>query len=149
MPSAAVRPSVRVDGLVMDPGDTRLPVAVEPTTAHLGAERSTRTLASAPPCRPASASPTRSPEPRRHRPHHRGRAWNVVTSSAGKAALNFTAKAHMEHDLRYEVAQEFVDVVKASGTAGRTARSCGQGPEFYIDPSKVRPARPSRPVLSR
>ena len=39
----------------------------------------------------------------------RGRAaWNVVTSSAGKAALNFSREAHMEHDLRYEVAQEVV-----------------------------------------
>ena len=35
-----------------------------------------------------------------------------MTSSAGKAALNFSREAHMEHDLRYEVAQEFVDVVK-------------------------------------
>jgi len=34
-------------------------------------------------------------------PITKGRAaWNVVTSSAGKAALNFSREAHMEHDLR-------------------------------------------------
>jgi FMN-dependent oxidoreductase (nitrilotriacetate monooxygenase family) len=39
-------------------------------------------------------------------------AWNVVTSTQPAAALNFSRKEQMEHDHRYEVAQEFVDVVK-------------------------------------
>src|SRR5260370_42364281 len=41
-----------------------------------------------------------------------GRAgWNVVTSSNKAAALNF-GKELNEHDLRYEIANEVVDVVR-------------------------------------
>jgi alkanesulfonate monooxygenase SsuD/methylene tetrahydromethanopterin reductase-like flavin-dependent oxidoreductase (luciferase family) len=39
-------------------------------------------------------------------------AWNVVTSSNAVAALNFGKEQHHEHDLRYEIATEFVDVVR-------------------------------------
>jgi N-acetyl-S-(2-succino)cysteine monooxygenase len=39
-------------------------------------------------------------------------AWNVVTSSNPKAALNFNRDEHLEHELRYERANEFVDVVR-------------------------------------
>jgi FMN-dependent oxidoreductase (nitrilotriacetate monooxygenase family) len=39
-------------------------------------------------------------------------AWNVVTSSRDAAALNFNQDRINEHDLRYEVANEFVDVVR-------------------------------------
>src|SRR5918996_3976703 len=39
-------------------------------------------------------------------------AWNVVTSYAAGAPLNFSREKNMEHDLRYERAEEFVDVVK-------------------------------------
>jgi N-acetyl-S-(2-succino)cysteine monooxygenase len=39
-------------------------------------------------------------------------AWNVVTSSNSKAALNFGKERLNEHDLRYEIASEFVDVVR-------------------------------------
>jgi FMN-dependent oxidoreductase (nitrilotriacetate monooxygenase family) len=38
-------------------------------------------------------------------------AWNVVTSANERSALNF-GKEHVEHDLRYEIATEFVDVVR-------------------------------------
>jgi N-acetyl-S-(2-succino)cysteine monooxygenase len=38
-------------------------------------------------------------------------AWNVVTSSNPKAALNFSREEHLEHELRYQRANEFVDVV--------------------------------------
>jgi FMN-dependent oxidoreductase (nitrilotriacetate monooxygenase family) len=42
-----------------------------------------------------------------------GRAgWNVVTSANSKAALNFSKQRLDEHDLRYEIASEFVDVVR-------------------------------------
>ena len=42
-----------------------------------------------------------------------GRAgWNVVTSANAKAALNFSKQGLAEHDLRYEIATEFVDVVR-------------------------------------
>src|SRR6266704_1644167 len=100
------------DGLVMDPGDhpsflcrfepTTLISALSASTSHIGLGATVSTSFG--------------------EPYHvartfgsidhitKGRAaWNVVTSSAGKAALNFSREAHMEHDLRYEVAQEFVD----------------------------------------
>ncbi|HTV90119.1 MAG TPA: LLM class flavin-dependent oxidoreductase [Stellaceae bacterium] len=38
-------------------------------------------------------------------------AWNVVTSSRPNAALNFSRERHLDHALRYERAEEFVDVV--------------------------------------
>ncbi|MFP7494954.1 LLM class flavin-dependent oxidoreductase [Terribacillus saccharophilus] len=38
-------------------------------------------------------------------------AWNVVTSSIPQTAENFNGSKHMEHELRYERAQEFVEVV--------------------------------------
>ena len=38
-------------------------------------------------------------------------AWNVVTSSAPTAALNFNRDAQEDHSRRYERANEFVDVV--------------------------------------
>ncbi|MBH5317413.1 LLM class flavin-dependent oxidoreductase [Paenibacillus sp. GSMTC-2017] len=42
----------------------------------------------------------------------KGRAgWNIVTG-AGSAAHNFGKDEHLEHSLRYEEADEFVDVVK-------------------------------------
>ncbi len=39
-------------------------------------------------------------------------AWNVVTSSNAGSADNFSRTAHPVHDKRYEIAEEFVDVVK-------------------------------------
>lgn len=43
----------------------------------------------------------------------RGRAaWNVVTSSSEAEALNFSKDHHLEHSVRYERAEEFVEVVK-------------------------------------
>jgi FMN-dependent oxidoreductase (nitrilotriacetate monooxygenase family) len=66
-------------------------------------------------------------------------AWNVVTSSNPKAAQNFNCDEHFEHELRYERANEFVDVVRglwdcwddgaivADKTTGR-----------YVDEGKVR-----------
>jgi N-acetyl-S-(2-succino)cysteine monooxygenase len=71
----------------------------------------------------------------------RGRAaWNVVTSSAGKAALNFSRDEHMEHDLRYEVAQEFVDVVKGLWDCWEDgAIVADKATGVYLDRTKVRP----------
>jgi FMN-dependent oxidoreductase (nitrilotriacetate monooxygenase family) len=43
----------------------------------------------------------------------RGRVgWNVVTSSEDRAAQNFGLDKLPEHDLRYDIAAEFLDVVK-------------------------------------
>ncbi|WP_216700746.1 LLM class flavin-dependent oxidoreductase [Priestia filamentosa] len=42
-----------------------------------------------------------------------GRAgWNVVTSSIPQTGLNFSKTEHLEHDKRYERAEEFVEIVK-------------------------------------
>jgi FMN-dependent oxidoreductase (nitrilotriacetate monooxygenase family) len=65
-------------------------------------------------------------------------AWNVVTSSSPQAALNHNMDAHYEHDLRYEIAEEFVDVVRGlwhtweQGAAVRDRRT-----GTFADPSKV------------
>jgi FMN-dependent oxidoreductase (nitrilotriacetate monooxygenase family) len=39
-------------------------------------------------------------------------AWNVVTSANPSEALNFSKDTHLLHELRYERAEEFLDVVK-------------------------------------
>jgi FMN-dependent oxidoreductase (nitrilotriacetate monooxygenase family) len=42
-----------------------------------------------------------------------GRAgWNIVTSPLEGSALNYSKPAHPEHDLRYRMADEFLDVTK-------------------------------------
>ena len=67
-------------------------------------------------------------------------AWNVVTSSRPKAALNFSREQHFDHELRYERANEFVDVVKGLWDCWEDGalvadRASGE----YIDYDKVRP----------
>jgi FMN-dependent oxidoreductase (nitrilotriacetate monooxygenase family) len=70
-----------------------------------------------------------------------GRAgWNVVTSTHDKAALNFSKSKLAEHDLRYEIATEFVDVVRGlwdSWDDGAIVADKATG--TYLDASKVRP----------
>jgi FMN-dependent oxidoreductase (nitrilotriacetate monooxygenase family) len=64
----------------------------------------------------------------------------VVTSSNTAAALNFSREQHYEHDLRYEIAGEFVDVVRGlwdcwDDDAVVADRATGK----FLDASKVRP----------
>jgi len=67
-------------------------------------------------------------------------AWNVVTSSAAKAAMNFSRERHMDHDLRYEVANEFVDVVNGLWDCWDDgAILADKTTGGYIDPERVRP----------
>jgi FMN-dependent oxidoreductase (nitrilotriacetate monooxygenase family) len=70
-----------------------------------------------------------------------GRAgWNVVTSTHDKAALNFSKTRLAEHDLRYEIAAEFVEVVRGlwdSWDDGAIIADKATG--TYLDASKVRP----------
>jgi FMN-dependent oxidoreductase (nitrilotriacetate monooxygenase family) len=66
-------------------------------------------------------------------------AWNVVTSSNPKAALNFNRDEHLEHELRYQRANEFVDVVRGlwdcwDDDAVIADKSTG----CYVDEGKVR-----------
>lgn len=66
-------------------------------------------------------------------------AWNAVTSSGGLAAENF-GRIHPEHDARYEIAEEFVDVVRGLWDCwddGAVVRDHATG--RYIDSAKVRP----------
>src|SRR3954464_6515731 len=70
-----------------------------------------------------------------------GRAgWNVVTSANQKAALNFSKQRLDEHDLRYGIASEFVDVVRGLWDCwddGAVIADTKTG--AYLDTSKIRP----------
>ena len=66
-------------------------------------------------------------------------AWNVVTSSNKAAALNFSKELY-EHDLRYEIATEFLDVVRGLWDCwddGAIVPDRATG--TFIEKSKVRP----------
>lgn len=65
-------------------------------------------------------------------------AWNVVTTINEKAALNFS-KEPIPHDQRYEIAEEFVNVVRGlwdcwDDGAIIADRKTGE----YVDPNKLR-----------
>jgi FMN-dependent oxidoreductase (nitrilotriacetate monooxygenase family) len=131
------------DGLVMDPGDhpsflcrfepTTLISVLSAATTHIGLGATVSTSFG--------------------EPYHVARifasidhisqgraAWNVVTSSQPRAALNFSRDKHMEHELRYEVANEFVDVVKGLWDCwDDDAIVADMATGRYIDPAKVRP----------
>jgi N-acetyl-S-(2-succino)cysteine monooxygenase len=67
-------------------------------------------------------------------------AWNVVTSSNPRVALNFGLDEHLEHELRYERANEFVDVVCGLwGCWQDGAIVADKATGRFIDPEKVRP----------
>ncbi len=64
---------------------------------------------------------------------------NFVTSTAERAAQNFGLEAHLEHDLRYEMADEFVEVVTKlweSWDADAIVMDRERG--MFADPAKVR-----------
>ena len=66
-------------------------------------------------------------------------AWNVVTSSRDSAALNFSQDRIKEHDLRYEIANEFVDVVRGLwDTWDDGAIVADKTTGKFLDESKVR-----------
>lgn len=65
-------------------------------------------------------------------------AWNVVTTSYARSAANFTRGSHPEHDARYEIAEEFVDICKGlwdswSDGAIRIDKESG----VFADPSRM------------
>jgi FMN-dependent oxidoreductase (nitrilotriacetate monooxygenase family) len=69
----------------------------------------------------------------------RGRVGcNFVTSTAARAAQNFGYDEHIEHDLRYEMADEFVDVVSRLWSSWE-ADAIVDDPEagMFVDPGKV------------
>ncbi|HEY0200854.1 MAG TPA: LLM class flavin-dependent oxidoreductase [Burkholderiaceae bacterium] len=64
--------------------------------------------------------------------------WNIVTSHDASAASNFGLEQPLDHDARYERAEEFVDVVKAlwrSWDADAFIRDKERG--IFFDPQKL------------
>jgi FMN-dependent oxidoreductase (nitrilotriacetate monooxygenase family) len=65
---------------------------------------------------------------------------NFVTSTAARAAQNFGLDEHLDHDLRYEMAGEFVEVCTqlwSSWDADAIVMDEKRG--IFVDPEKVRP----------
>src|ERR1043165_4791730 len=103
------------DGLAMDPGDhpsfvnrfepLTLLAALSTLTTHIGLGATVST---------SFGEPFHVARAFASLDHiSNGRAgWNVVTSTHDKAALNFSRTKLAEHDLRYEIATEFVNVVR-------------------------------------
>lgn len=69
-------------------------------------------------------------------------AWNVVTSLNDSEALNMGRAEHLEHDLRYDKADEFMEVVLGhwDSWADDAILHDREGGVF-ADPEKVRPVR--------
>ncbi len=66
--------------------------------------------------------------------------WNIVTSGEDAAAQNFGLDKLPPHDLRYEIADEFMDVVnKLFGSWDADAILLDRKTETYADHTKVRP----------
>ncbi|MEA2805124.1 MAG: hypothetical protein QOE49_5219 [Rhodospirillaceae bacterium] len=64
---------------------------------------------------------------------------NFVTSTAERAAQNFGLDAHLEHDLRYEMAGEFVDlVIQLWESWDADAIVMDREAGMFVDPAKVR-----------
>lgn len=130
------------DGVVMNPGDhpsflcrfepTTLISALSATTTKLGLGATVSTSFSEP------YTVARTFSSIDHLSNGRA-AWNVVTGAHVKAALNYSREQHAEHDERYEVANEFVDVVKGlwdcwNDDAVIADKKSGR----FVDPTKVR-----------
>jgi FMN-dependent oxidoreductase (nitrilotriacetate monooxygenase family) len=65
-------------------------------------------------------------------------AWNIVTSVAQAEAQNFGAEDHLEHELRYLRAQEFVETtVELWGSWAADALVLDKESGVFADPSKV------------
>ncbi len=65
---------------------------------------------------------------------------NFVTSTSARAAQNFGLDDHIEHDLRYEMADEFVDVVaKLWSSWDADAVMMDREAGVFVDHEKVRP----------
>ncbi len=131
------------DGLAMDPGDhpsfisrfepMTLLGALSMATRHIGLGATVSTSFSEP------YNVARAFASLDHLSGGRA-AWNVVTSSNEAAALNFSRERMIAHDLRYEIAGEFVDVVRGlwdSWDEGAIVADRATG--TFLDKSAVRP----------
>lgn len=67
-------------------------------------------------------------------------AWNVVTTSNARAAANYSLDEHLDHELRYARAEEFVDVVRGLWDCWENdALVADKATGRYVDAEKVRP----------
>jgi FMN-dependent oxidoreductase (nitrilotriacetate monooxygenase family) len=131
------------DGLVMNPGDhpsflcrfepTTLISVLSAMTTHLGLGATVSTSYSEP------YNVARIFGSIDHLSNGRA-AWNVVTSSQAGVALNFSRAEHWDHEYRYEVANEFVDVVKGLWSCWQDgAVVADKVTGRFLDATKVRP----------
>jgi long-chain alkane monooxygenase len=67
-------------------------------------------------------------------------AWNIVTSYLPNAARNFGYEGELEHDSRYQIADEYLDVLYKlwEGSWDDDAVIVDRASRIYTDPSKVR-----------
>ncbi|HZU88928.1 MAG TPA: LLM class flavin-dependent oxidoreductase, partial [Stellaceae bacterium] len=131
------------DGLVMDPGDhPSFLCRFEPTTLISVLSAMTRRIGLGATVSTSFGEPYHVARIFASIDHlSQGRAaWNVVTSSATQAALNFSRERHMDHELRYAVANEFVDVVKGLWDCwDEDAIVADKASGVFLDPARVRP----------
>src|SRR5580698_11361373 len=131
------------DGLVMNPGDhpsflcrfepTTLISVLSAITTHLGLGATVSSSYSEP------YNVARIFASIDHISNGRA-AWNIVTSTQPMAARNFSRDEQMEHEHRYEVANEFVDVVKGLWDCWEDgAIVADKASGRFIDAAKVRP----------
>jgi FMN-dependent oxidoreductase (nitrilotriacetate monooxygenase family) len=131
------------DGLDMDPGDHPSFVCrFEPTTLLSVLSASTRHIGLGGTVSTSYSEPYNVARIFASLDHLSGgrAAWNVVTRSRPGAALNFSRERHLDHELRYERAQEFVDVVTGlwdCWDAGAIVADKESG--VFIDAAKVHP----------
>jgi N-acetyl-S-(2-succino)cysteine monooxygenase len=131
------------DSMVMDPTDhpsflcrfepTTLITALSQTTTHIGLGATVSTSFSEP------FNVARIFGSIDHLSGGRA-AWNVVTTSNLKVAQNFGLDEHLDHELRYERAAEFVDVVRGLWDCwddGAIVADPASGQ--FVDAGKVRP----------
>lgn len=74
----------------------------------------------------------------------KGRAgWNIVTGYLDSAARAMGLSAQMAHDDRYDLADEYMELVYGlwEGSWGADARSAGAAMGAYADPSRIRRVR--------
>ena len=131
------------DSLAMDPGDHPSFVSrFEPTTLIAALSTVTRHIGLGATVSTSFGEPYHVARAFASLDHLSGgrAAWNVVTSTNSAAALNFGRERLPEHDLRYEIANEFVDVVRGLwGCWDERAIVADKATGTFLDPAKVRP----------
>jgi FMN-dependent oxidoreductase (nitrilotriacetate monooxygenase family) len=67
-------------------------------------------------------------------------AWNIVTASNDRAGQNYGLPGQPEHDVRYDMADEYIDVVTKLWESWEPgALVMNEAEKVFIDPSKVHP----------